>query len=73
MSDREKVNNDLQRQIEEMEERLAIVLEGQPEIVLCNDCIHWDRHTEECGNPDSVCFRNGLCKPDWYCAGGKCK
>jgi ABC-type Fe3+-hydroxamate transport system substrate-binding protein len=31
MSDREKVINDLQMQIEELEERLAIVLEGQPE------------------------------------------
>ena len=31
MSDREKVINDLQRQIEELEERLAIALEGQPE------------------------------------------
>jgi ABC-type Fe3+-hydroxamate transport system substrate-binding protein len=32
MSDREKVINDLQMQIEELEERLAIVLEGQPEV-----------------------------------------
>lgn len=31
MSDREKVINDLQSQIEELEERLAIVLEGQQE------------------------------------------
>ncbi len=29
MSDREKVINDLQMKIEELEERLAIVLEGQ--------------------------------------------
>ena len=33
MSDREKVINDLQMQIEELEERLAIVLEGQPKAV----------------------------------------
>ena len=32
MSDREKVINDMQMQIEELEERLAIVLEGQPEV-----------------------------------------
>ena len=32
MSDREKVINDLQMQIEELEERLAIVLEEQPEV-----------------------------------------
>lgn len=33
MSDREKVINDLQMQIEELEERLAIALEGQSEAV----------------------------------------
>jgi hypothetical protein len=32
MSDREKVINDLQMKIEELEERLAIVLEGQTEV-----------------------------------------
>jgi len=42
------------------------------DIVRCKDCIHWDKgHTEECDNLDSVCFHNGWCKPDWYCAGGK--
>ena len=33
MSDREKVINNLQMQIEELEERLAIVIEGQQEAV----------------------------------------
>lgn len=42
------------------------------ELVRCKDCIHWDKeHTEECGNPDSICFRNGWCKPDWFCGGGE--
>ena len=44
------------------------------ELVRCNDCIHWDRgHAEECNNSDSVCFHNGWCKPDWFCADGERK
>jgi hypothetical protein len=43
----------------------------EQEIVRCKDCIHWDKgHTEECENSDSVCFHNGWCKPDWFCADG---
>ena len=45
--------------------------EQQLTVVRCNECILWDKHTEECGNPDSVCFHNGWCKPDWFCADGK--
>lgn len=46
----------------------------QPEIVRCKDCIHWNEgHTEECHNSDSVCFHNGWCKPDWFCADGERK
>lgn len=42
------------------------------EVVRCKDCIHWDKgHTEECENSDSVCFHNGWCKPDWFCADGE--
>lgn len=42
------------------------------EIVRCKDCKYWDkRHTEECDNSDSVCYHNGWCKPDWYCADGE--
>ena len=45
---------------------------SMPEIVRCKDCMHWDKgHTEECDNSDSVCFHNGWCKPDWYCADGE--
>lgn len=42
------------------------------ELVRCKDCVHWDiGHTEECDNSDSVCFHNGWCKPDWFCADGE--
>lgn len=52
----------------------AIEILKQPEIVRCGDCIHWDKgHTEECDNLDSVCFHNGWCKPDWFCADGERK
>lgn len=45
-----------------------------PELVRCKDCIHWDKgYTEECDNSDSVCFHNGWCKPDWFCADGERK
>ena len=45
-----------------------------PELVRCKDCVHWDKgHTEECDNSDSVCFHNGWCKPDWFCADGERK
>ena len=44
------------------------------EIIRCKDYIHWAKgYTEECCNVDSVCFHNGWCKPDWYCADGKRK
>ena len=47
MSNREKVINDLQMQIEELEERLAIVLEGQKEIkVSKKHVITWRRNDE---------------------------
>ena len=42
------------------------------EVVRCKYCKHWDKgHTEECDNLDSVCFHNGWCKPDWFCADGE--
>lgn len=44
------------------------------ELVRCKDCIYWDEEcTEECDNSDSVCFHNGWCKPDWFCADGEHK
>ena len=43
-------------------------------VVRCKDCKYWDiGHTEECDNSDSVCFHNGWCKPDWFCADGERK
>ena len=51
------------------DDEVNMVLDMCP-LVLCKECIHWDKHIEECGNPDSVCFRNGWCKPEWFCADG---
>ena len=65
MSDREKVINDLQRQIEELEERLAIVLEGHR----CKDCKHGEPGA--CG--DGVDCDGVWHDDDWYCAGWKRK
>ena len=45
-----------------------------PVVVRCKDCVYWDKgHTENCDNSDSVCFHNGWCKPDWFCADGERK
>ena len=71
MSDREKVINDQQREIEELEERLAIVLEGQPEIVRCKYCKDACIYSDDwviCTHIDS----NGNDKHpvDWFCADG---
>ena len=47
---------------------------GYVQVVRCKNCKHWDKgHTEECDNTDSVCFHNGWCKPDWFCADGEKK
>lgn len=77
MSNREKVINDLQMQIEELEERLAIVLEGQPEIVRCKDCKHrgdsekcvLSAISEEKDFPLFMLDNRG----EWFCADGKRK
>ena len=53
-----------------LKEILALLKE-QEAVVRCKDCINWDNHTEECSNSDSTCFRNGWCKPDWFCADGE--
>ena len=52
-------------------DKTGCVIDMHP-LVLCKDCIHWDKgHTEECDNSDSVCFHNGWCKPNWFCADGE--
>lgn len=44
------------------------------EIVRCKDCKYWDKgYAEDCHNPDSVCFSNGVCSPDWFCPCGEGK
>lgn len=43
------------------------------EIVRCKDCNYWNKDIEACDNSDSVCFHNGWCKPDWFCADGERK
>lgn len=51
---------------------IGVGIRKKLELVRCKDCIHWDiGHTEECDNSDSVCFHNGWCKPEWYCADGE--
>ena len=77
MSDREQVINDQQRQIEELEERLAIVLEGQPEIIRCGNCAYFEPENAEegdasghCRNRRSPC-ENQMTDMMWFCADGE--
>ena len=72
MSDREKVINDQQREIEELEERLAIVLEGQPEIVRCKNCKYGSKPILF-QNYQNVTWCNQHStshNDDWFCADG---
>ena len=56
----------------EQQDRIKGTFDDFVVVVRCKDCIHWDKgHTEECDNSDSVCFHNGWCKPDWFCADGE--
>jgi len=51
-------------------DKTGCVLEMKP-LVLCKDCNYWNKDIEACDNSDSVCFHNGWCKPDWFCADGE--
>ena len=73
MSDREKVINDQQREIEELEERLAIVLEGQPEIVRCKDCVFWQDNNDGYPHKDCKWREDETPDPDDYCSAGEHK
>ena len=70
MSNREQVINDLQMQIEELEERLTIALEGQPEIVRCKYCKHLSYPAN--GVPFCKHIKNFV-DADWFCADGERK
>lgn len=75
MSNREQVINDLQTQIEELEKRLTIALDGQPEIVRCKECKHGKSRKNAKGEDMIDCFLadNWLKHPDWFCADGERK
>ena len=63
---------DALRIIDELEERIAIITEGQPEVVLCKDCVH-SRRLPSPWN-DLICDNiNNDVKEEWFCADGKRK
>ena len=75
MSDREKVINEQQKEIEELEERIAIILEGQQEIVRCKDCKHGVKSPIFQYYPN-LTWCNKHSQPhddDWFCADGERK
>ena len=62
--------------IEEQEERIAIMTESKPEVVMCKDCKHYCATPGYCAY-DRIWQKNkghiwGMyCKPDWFCADGE--
>ena len=70
------INDALALLKEQKEQKFFVHSDGKitplPDVVQCKDCIHWDKgHTEECDNLGSICFHNGWCEPDWFCADGE--
>ena len=61
----------VRRSITIVDEKPHVETYSEQELIRCKDCFHWDDHLEECGNSDSVCFHNGWCKQDWFCADGE--
>ena len=71
MSDREKVINELQMEIEDLEERIAIMLEGQPEIVLCRDCVYWQDNNNGYPHHDCKWREDETPDPEDFCSAGE--
>lgn len=72
MTEKDKELFDLMRKVEELEERIAIMMEGKPEIVMCKDC----KHKEESVSPSWEAWCNRFhfgCDLDWFCADGERK
>lgn len=63
----------LERKIEELDERLGIVLEGQPEIIRCKDCRYWhDLKRLDCPEFGTCGLANGpVHEKTWFCADGE--
>lgn len=80
LKEQEAEVNDRQKKVEFIESYIKIGngnyewSDNHGELIRCKDCVHWDKgHSEECENTDSICFHNGWCEPDWFCADGKRK
>ena len=61
--------------IEEQDERIAIMTEGKPEVVMCKDCKYGEKTTKKYREQETYC--NGECmgyhSDNWFCADGKRK
>lgn len=53
---------DLQKELEELEERVAIMSEGKPDVIRCKDCKYWNGERERCWKIGQ------FTKEDWFCA-----
>ena len=68
-----KVKEDALVYIEELEERVAIMTEGQPEVVRCKDCKHGERPPTFNYYPNLTwCNKYERSHDDdWFCADGE--
>ena len=63
-----KVKEDALDYIAELEERIAIMTEGKPEVVCCKDCKHY--YKGNCLSDDTIYWCR---EPEWFCADGERK
>lgn len=62
---------DALRIIDELEERIAIMTEGQPEIVRCKDCKYWGKTIYD--TPKWMPCMSVQTAGNWFCADGERK
>lgn len=54
-------------------EALQLLPDVMRELVRCKDCYWRSDVTGECTNIESICWRNGCTRDDFYCADGERK
>ena len=58
--------------VKEQEKKIKELEKVKP-LVRCKDCKWHDNSTGECTNIESICWRNGCARDDFYCAEGERK
>ena len=77
MTEKDKKLFELQRKVEELEERIAIMTEGK-DVVPCKDCKHGENCNLNIGDlyyceENIGTFGSAVHEADWFCADGERK